>query len=62
MENPTGCWSDIWALSAMINNAPVVMECSVKDIYETKGFESFICTIDNTYAEEAVLTPEGKVN
>ncbi len=46
----------------MINNAPVVMECSVKDIYETKGFESFICTIDHTYAEEAVLTPEGKVN
>lgn len=44
MENPTGCWSDIWASSAMINNAPVVMECSVKDIYETKGFESFICT------------------
>ena len=62
MENPTGCWSDIWASSAMINNAPVVMECSVKDIYETKGFESFICTIENTYAEEAVLTPEGKVN
>ena len=46
----------------MINNAPVVMECSVEDVYETKGFESFICTIDNTYAEEAVLTPEGKVN
>ena len=44
MENPTGCWSDIWASSAMINNAPVVMECSVEDIYETKGFESFICT------------------
>ena len=46
----------------MIKSAPVVMECSVEDIYETKGFESFICTIDNTYAEEAVLTPEGKVN
>ena len=46
----------------MIKDAPVVMECSVEDIYETRGFESFICTIDNTYAEEAVLTPEGKVN
>ena len=46
----------------MIKDAPVVMECSVEDIYETKGFESFICTIDNTYAEEAVLTPEGKIN
>lgn len=38
------------------------MECSVENIYETKGFESFICTIDHTYAEEAVLTLEGKVN
>ena len=46
----------------MIKDAPVVMECSVEDIYETRGFESFICTIDNTYAEEAVLTPEGKLN
>ena len=34
----------------MIVQAPVVMECSVEDIYETKGFDNFICTIDNTYA------------
>ena len=32
--------------------SPVVMECSVEDIYETPGFESFICTIDNTYVDE----------
>ena len=42
--------------------SPVVMECSVEDIYETAGFESFICTIDNTYADESVLTPEGKID
>ncbi len=46
----------------MIAQAPVVMECSVEDIYETKGFESFICTIDNTYAEEKVLTDDGKLD
>lgn len=46
----------------MISKAPVVMECSVDDIYETKGFESFICTIDNTFAEERVLTSEGKID
>lgn len=46
----------------MISQAPVVMECSVEDIYETKGFENFICTIDNTYAEENVLTEEGKLD
>lgn len=46
----------------MITDAPIVMECSVEDIYETKGFESFICTIDHTYAEETVLTAEGKID
>ena len=46
----------------MIANAPVVMECRVEDIYETKGFDNFICTIANTYAEESVLTAEGKID
>lgn len=46
----------------MITDAPVVMECSVEDIYETKGFDNFICTIDNTYAEETVLTEDGKLD
>lgn len=46
----------------MISQAPVVMECSVEDIYETKGFESFICTIDATYAEESVLNEDGKLD
>ena len=46
----------------MIMEAPVVMECTVDDIYVTDGFESFICKIDNTYAEESVLTPSGKIN
>ena len=46
----------------MIVQAPVVMECSVEDIYETKGFDNFICTIDNTYAEENVLTEDGKLD
>ena len=36
------------------------MVCSVEDIYETKGFESFICTIDATYAEERVLNEAGR--
>ena len=46
----------------MISQAPVTMVCSVEDIYETKGFESFICTIDATYAEESVLNGEGKID
>lgn len=46
----------------LMTAAPVVMECSVDDVYETKGFENFICTIDHTFAEERVLTPEDKID
>lgn len=46
----------------MITQAPVTMACSVEDIYETKGFESFICTIDATYAEENIINDAGKIN
>ncbi len=46
----------------MISQAPVTMVCSVEDIYSTPGFESFICTIDATYAEEGVLSGDGKID
>ena len=46
----------------IINEAPVVMVCKVDDIYETEGFESFICKIAETYAETSVLTAEGKID
>lgn len=46
----------------VICDAPLTMECSVADVYETPGFESFICTIDNTYVEEEHLNEAGKIN
>ena len=46
----------------MIDEAPVVMACTVDDVYETENFESFICKIAATYAEEAVLTADGKID
>lgn len=46
----------------MIQQAPVVMVCTVADVYETEGFESFICKIDRTYAEEKVLNASGKID
>lgn len=46
----------------IISQAPLTMECHVVDIYETKGFESFICTIDHTYVEEEHLNNDGKIN
>ena len=38
------------------------IECTVEDIYNTKGFESFICTIDGTYVEEKHLNEAGKID
>lgn len=46
----------------ILDEAPVVMECTVEDIYETSGFESFICTINHVFAEEAALNAQGKLN
>lgn len=46
----------------VIEKAPLAMECTVVDIYNTKGFESFICTIDNTFVEEEHLNEDGKIN
>lgn len=46
----------------VIDEAPVSMACVVEDVYETAGFESFICTIAATYAEDSVLTSEGKLD
>lgn len=46
----------------IIEKAPLTMECSVVDIYNTQNFESFICAIDNTYVEEVYLNEAGKIN
>jgi flavin reductase (DIM6/NTAB) family NADH-FMN oxidoreductase RutF len=44
------------------NDAPLTMECSVDDIYETKGFENFILKIEHTYADESALDEKGKLS
>ena len=46
----------------IIKKAPLTMECRVVDVYNTQGFESFICTIDHTYVEEVYLIDEGKID
>lgn len=46
----------------VIDDAPVSISCALDDIYETKGFESFICTINATYADESVLDGSGKLD
>lgn len=44
----------------IIKSANLTLECKVIDIYKTPNFESFFCTIDNTYAEENCLNDKGK--
>ena len=46
----------------IITNSPLVMECVVEDNYETKGFDNFILTIANTYADEKILNDNGKID
>ncbi len=45
-----------------IKKSPLAMECKVVDVYNTPGFESFICTISGTYADEEYLNEAGKID
>lgn len=46
--------------SPVIDESPLTMECNVVDIYETDGFDNFICSVVNTYATPDVLDGDGK--
>lgn len=46
----------------VIDASPLTMECDVVDIYETEGFDNFICSIANTYAAPDVLDSNGKLD
>lgn len=46
----------------VIDASPLTMECDVVDIYETEGFDNFICSIANTYAAPDVLDDNGKLD
>ena len=46
----------------VISNSPLTMECTVVDVYETKGFESFICVIDATYVDEGYLDENNDID
>ena len=46
----------------VIDDSPLTMECDVVDIYETEGFDNFVCSIANTYAAPDVLDQDGKLD
>ena len=46
----------------LIKNAPIVMECEVIDIYDTKHHDNFIVKPINTYVDEQYLTENGNID
>ena len=46
----------------VIDASPLTMECDVVDVYETEGFDNFVCSIANTYAAPDVLGKDGKLD
>lgn len=46
----------------VIDSSPLVMELNVEDIYKSEGFDNFICSIVNTYADEDVLDDKGQLD
>lgn len=46
----------------MIDDSPLTMDCEVVDNYQTEAFDSFICKISTTFAEEGILDADGKVD
>ncbi len=46
----------------VIDESPLTMECKVEEIYETEGFDNFICSIAGTYAVPDVLDGDGKID
>lgn len=46
----------------VIDASPLTMECNVVDVYETEGFDNFICSVANTYAAPYILGSDGKLD
>ena len=46
----------------VIDRSPLTMACDVVDIYETEGFDNFICSIAATYALPEVLDERGRLD
>lgn len=62
--NKSGVFKYHWGENGtpVIDVSPLTMECNVEDIFETEGFDNFICSIANTYAATEVLDSEGKLD
>ena len=48
--------------SPVIDSSPLTMECEVEDIYETDGFDNFICSVVTTYATPDIIDKQGRLD
>ncbi|WP_273384787.1 flavin reductase family protein [Enorma phocaeensis] len=55
-------WTAGEAGAPLVDDAKLSMECRVEDVYEVDRFENFVCSVAGTYADDAVLTEDGKVD
>ena len=55
-------WTAGEAGAPLIDDAKLSMECRVEDVYEIDYFENFICSIAGTYADDAIVADDGKVD
>lgn len=46
----------------IIDAAPVTMECEVVDVYQSEGFDNFICSIARTYADSTIVDKDGRLD
>ncbi len=46
----------------VIEDADVVMECRIEDIYDKNGHYLFFCKVVNTYADEQFINAKGKLD
>lgn len=61
-KSQTFAWHRSVNGAPMIDRSPLTMVCDVVDIYETEGFDNFICSIAATYASLEVLDDRGRID
>lgn len=55
-------WSAAQDGAPIIDASPLSLACSVADVYETEGFDTFVLAIDDTYVDEACLNERGRID
>lgn len=46
----------------LISKSPLSIACSVVDVYETDGFDTFVLAIDGTYVDDDCLDEKGRID